>query len=99
VGRDLLSGEEDQGFAVMRNNEVIYFRQGDLVLVRDIRDTVSALYPVDQYSRMVDSVAVEDAGTKASMNRQLERYLQTLDYIFTNGLHRISDSKPESSRP
>ena len=90
-GRDLLTIPEEEGFAVMRNNFNFYYRKGNSVLVRDIRDTISTIYAVDSFSRMqVDRVIVDDS-LKTSMDEELESYLQTAHHVYSTGKHRYGN--------
>jgi phosphoglycerol transferase MdoB-like AlkP superfamily enzyme len=91
VGRDLLGIAEDDGFAIMRNDNMIYYRVGDKVLVRDVRDTISTIHIVDDRARMQpDTIAIEN-DLKSRMNKELESYLQALYYLFSTGKHRCPD--------
>jgi phosphoglycerol transferase MdoB-like AlkP superfamily enzyme len=92
VGRNLLAIPEDEGFAVMRNNHTLYYRVGNSVLVRDIRDTLSTIYLVDSLSRMRQADVIFNDSLKRQMNHELECYLQTLHHIFSTGKHRCGDS-------
>ncbi|MEW5796509.1 MAG: LTA synthase family protein [Candidatus Zixiibacteriota bacterium] len=93
AGRDLLGIPPDDGYAVMRSNFTVLYRYRNAVLVRDIRDTVSALYAVDDHSRLVSDSALADQDLKRPLNQRLENYLQTMHYLFSNGKHRCVTSR------
>jgi hypothetical protein len=76
----------------MRNDNTIYYRVGDKVLVRDIRDTLSTIHMVDSLARMESGEATIDGALKIRMNMELESYLQTLYYLFSTGRHRSGDN-------
>lgn len=92
VGRNLLEIPEEEGFAFMRNNFNIYYRTRDHLLVRDIRDTLATVYPVDGQSRMMQPTEKEDLILKSRMIKELEIYIQSINYIFTTGKHRIEEA-------
>lgn len=91
VGRNLPAIPENEGFAVMRNNYSLYLRAGQTVLVRDIRDTLSMLHPVDSFSRMQQSEVVLNDSLNSRLNQDLEWYLQTVHHLFSKGEHRVRE--------
>jgi len=94
-GRNLLTISEEEGFAVMRNNFNVFYRKGNSVLLRDIRDTISIIYEVDSLSRMLADRVIVDDSLKTCMNKELESYLQTLHHIYSTGKHRYGSSPRE----
>lgn len=91
-GRDLLAGEENDGFALMRNNFNIYYRKDNAVMVRDLRDTISTLYTVDRFSRIQMDSPITNDSLNLIMNKELESYLQAAHYIYTKGKHRYDQN-------
>jgi phosphoglycerol transferase MdoB-like AlkP superfamily enzyme len=89
-GRNLLDADSAGGFAVMRNNFMLYYREGGVVLARDIRDTLSELYELDERGRMTAEMRFSDDTLKARLNNDLEAYLQSVWSVFAAGKHRCT---------
>jgi phosphoglycerol transferase MdoB-like AlkP superfamily enzyme len=89
-GRNLLDADSAGGFAVMRNNFMLYYREGGVVLARDVRDTLSELYELDERGRMTAEMRFSDDTLKARLNGDLEDYLQTAWSVFAAGKHRCT---------
>jgi len=83
VGRNLFSVPVNDGFAVLRNNETLLSLINQVVLVRDIRDTLSQLYAVDNQGRVISDSIITNETLRVELNQRLEEYLQMLHQFYT----------------